>query len=58
MVDIAKFIEESKRVLMVSKKPNNKEFTTMARATGLGIVVIAVIGFVVFLIKALFFSTI
>lgn len=58
MVDVNKFIDESKRVLMVSKKPSNQEFWTMARATGLGIVVIAAIGFVVFLVKAMFFSTI
>ena len=57
MVDISRFIDESKRVLMVSKKPSSKEYWTMARATGLGIIVIAAVGFVVFLIKALFFST-
>lgn len=58
MVDINKFIDESKRVLMVSKKPSSNEFWTMARATGLGIIVIAAVGYIVFLIKALFFSTI
>lgn len=53
--DVKKFIEESQRIIMVSKKPSNQEFWNMARATGLGIIVIAIVGYVIFLIKALFF---
>lgn len=55
MFDVKQFIEESQRIIMVSKKPSNQEFWSMARATGLGIIVIAAVGYVIFLIKALFF---
>ncbi len=57
MFDVNKFIEESKRIITIAKKPSRQEFSSMAKATGIGIIVIAAIGFVVFLVKALFFPS-
>ena len=39
------FLSSSKRVLLVSRKPDWKEYSTMAKITGIGIVIIATIGF-------------
>ena len=50
MFDIKGFLNSSRRVITVSKKPDWNEFKTMAKVTGLGIIVIALIGFVVMLI--------
>jgi len=47
---VTSFIASTKRILTVSRKPDANEFTTMAKITGLGIILIAVIGFIVTLI--------
>ena len=47
---ISSFIEDSKRILTVSRKPDWKEFITIAKITGIGIIIIALIGFIVRLI--------
>ena len=44
------FLESSKRILLIAKKPSNKEFWAMAKVVGLGMIVIGVIGFIVRLI--------
>ncbi len=49
------FIEESKRVLIVTKKPSKEEFKTIVKASGLGILVIGFLGFVIAMIKEIFF---
>ncbi|MCR4336149.1 MAG: protein translocase SEC61 complex subunit gamma [archaeon] len=50
MVDIAGFIQSSTRIFNVSRKPNMQEYRIMAQITGLGIILIGVIGFFVKLI--------
>ncbi|MFH1225541.1 MAG: protein translocase SEC61 complex subunit gamma [Candidatus Diapherotrites archaeon] len=50
MFDVSGFIDSTKRILTVSKKPDRKEYATMVKITGLGILLIAVVGFVVMLI--------
>jgi protein transport protein SEC61 subunit gamma-like protein len=51
MIDLAKlvtsFISSSKRILIVSRKPDKKEFSTMCKITGIGIIIIAAVGFVI-----------
>ncbi|MBU0661842.1 MAG: protein translocase SEC61 complex subunit gamma [Candidatus Diapherotrites archaeon] len=47
MFDIGGFINSSKRIFTVSKKPDWREYQTMAKITGLGIILIAIIGFVI-----------
>jgi protein transport protein SEC61 subunit gamma-like protein len=50
-----KFVTGARRILIVSKKPDNAQYMSMARITALGIVVLGIIGFLVeffgFLIK-------
>jgi protein transport protein SEC61 subunit gamma-like protein len=50
---INKFIKDSKRVLKVSKKPDRQEYLELAKVTSIGVVIIGVIGFIVFLLGAL-----
>jgi len=51
-----RFIKETVRVIRVTKKPNGEEFKNIVKVTGLGIAIIGVIGFIIFLIKQLLFS--
>ena len=50
------FIRECFRVLKVTKKPDAIEFKTVVKVSGLGILIIGLIGFVVQMIKILFFQ--
>jgi protein translocase SEC61 complex gamma subunit len=40
-------LREYQRVIMITKKPDMEEFKATAKATGLGITIIGVIGFVI-----------
>lgn len=46
-------IERIRRVLLVSSKPDKDEFRQSAKITGIGIVLIGIIGFIIFLIAML-----
>ena len=41
------FVGESRRVLMVTKKPGMKEFKMAAKITGIGMILIGLIGLVI-----------
>ncbi|HLC49923.1 MAG: protein translocase SEC61 complex subunit gamma [Nanoarchaeota archaeon] len=43
------------RVLKITKKPNAYEFKTIVKVSGLGILVIGLIGFLIQMVKLLFF---
>ena len=43
-------IEKIRRVLLVSSKPDKDEFVQSFKITGIGLLLIGVIGFVIFLI--------
>ena len=45
------YITECRRVLRVTKKPTNEEFKAIVKVSGLGILVIGAIGFLVQLIE-------
>ncbi|MCK9152212.1 protein translocase SEC61 complex subunit gamma [Methanobacterium alcaliphilum] len=47
------FINQCKRVLHVAKKPDKDEFINVAKITGIGIIIIGVIGFAVTFIAQL-----
>ena len=49
------FIGECLRVLKVTKKPDAIEFKTVVKVSGIGILVIGLIGFLVQMFKLLFF---
>jgi len=50
------FIGECLRVLKITKKPDAIEFKTIVKVSGIGILVIGLIGFVVQMVKILFFK--
>jgi len=52
---IKSFIHESIRVLKVTKKPDSIEFKTIVKVSGLGILIIGLIGFTIQMVKLLFF---
>ncbi|MBT3814950.1 protein translocase SEC61 complex subunit gamma [Candidatus Woesearchaeota archaeon] len=52
---IRRFFKETIRVLRITKKPNKEEFKSIVKVTGLGILIIGLIGFFIFLIKQLLF---
>jgi protein transport protein SEC61 subunit gamma-like protein len=49
------FVIECKRIFRVTKKPSNIEFKTIVKASGLGMILMGLIGFVIHMIKQLFF---
>ena len=49
------FIGESVRVLKVTRKPSKEEFSTIVKVSGLGMIVIGLIGFVITMAKQLLF---
>lgn len=51
---LSDFIESSRRVLIVARKPNMQEYNAMIKVTGLGILLIGFIGFIIFLVFAVF----
>lgn len=51
-----RFIIECKRVLKITKKPSMFEFKTIVKVSGLGILVIGAIGFVITMIRQLLFD--
>ena len=48
------FLLESRRVLAVTRKPSRVEFATIVKVTGIGIILIGLIGFLLQLAKNLF----
>ncbi len=48
------FILECKRVLILTRKPTKKEFKTIVKVTGLGMIIIGLIGFAMQLVLQLF----
>ena len=49
------FINECLRVLRVTRKPDKIEFKTIVKVSGLGMIVIGLIGFMITMIKELVF---
>ena len=47
------FVRECARVLKITKKPTKEEFKTISKVSGLGILVIGFIGFLVALVRSL-----
>ncbi len=49
-MDIKKFLEQCRRVLLVSNKPDKEEFIQSVKITGIGMAAIGIIGFLIFLV--------
>ena len=51
------FLKQCERVLRVAKKPDTEEYKTVAKVTGIGIIIIGVIGFIIALLsQVLYYS--
>ncbi|MGV8141449.1 MAG: protein translocase SEC61 complex subunit gamma [Candidatus Woesearchaeota archaeon] len=50
------FVMECVRVFKITKKPTKEEFKTISKVSGLGILIIGLIGFLVHLINVLVFN--
>lgn len=53
---VKSFIKECVRVLKVTKKPTKDEFKTIVKVSGLGILIIGLIGFLIQMARQLLFS--
>ena len=53
MGKITAYLAECKRVLQLTKKPDKKEFWMIFKVTGIGILLIGLVGFIVSMIKHL-----
>ena len=52
-MDIKATIERMRRVLLIASKPDKAEFRQATKITGLGLLIIGMIGFVIFLLVQL-----
>lgn len=50
------FIKECLRVLKITKKPTMVEFKTIVKVTGLGMIVLGLVGFMISMAKQLLFG--
>jgi protein transport protein SEC61 subunit gamma-like protein len=50
-----RFVVECLRVLKVTKKPTSLEFKTIVKVSGLGILIIGVVGFIIAMVRQLVF---
>jgi len=50
---VRRFLKETRRVLHITKKPNRQEFMSLFKITGIGVALIGLIGFVIFIVKQL-----
>jgi protein transport protein SEC61 subunit gamma and related proteins len=54
---VASFIRQCQRVLKVSKKPDREEYINVAKVTGIGIILIGFIGFIISIVGQLIQGT-
>jgi len=52
---LKRFGKECLRVLKITKKPSKEEFKTIVKVSGLGIIIIGLIGFLIQMVKQLLF---
>ena len=52
MFDFGKFWISTRRIFTVSKKPDLQEYRIMAQVTGIGIIIIAVVAYIIKLISS------
>ncbi|MBW2967024.1 protein translocase SEC61 complex subunit gamma [Candidatus Woesearchaeota archaeon] len=50
------YVLECRRVLKITKKPDSTEFKTIVKVSGIGMIIIGLIGFLITLIKELLLS--
>jgi protein transport protein SEC61 subunit gamma and related proteins len=55
---IVDFIKLCQRVLHVSKKPGREEFMNVAKITGIGVIIIGTIGFIISIVAQLLYGAV
>ncbi|MCX6798993.1 MAG: protein translocase SEC61 complex subunit gamma [Candidatus Diapherotrites archaeon] len=53
LASLRSFIASSRRVFIIAKKPDSREFQAMIKATAIGIIVIGAIGYIIYLVFVL-----
>ena len=53
---LKRFINECARVLKLTKKPTSIEFKTIVKVSGLGMIIIGMLGFIISMIRQLLFK--
>ena len=48
---IKKYVLECRRVLKITKKPDSNEFKTIVKVSGIGMILVGLLGFIITLIK-------
>jgi protein transport protein SEC61 subunit gamma and related proteins len=56
MGDFKSFLAECKRVLLITRKPSPQEYKDLIKITGLGLIIIGFVGFVVQVLYVLIFQ--
>jgi protein transport protein SEC61 subunit gamma-like protein len=51
MNKLKRFTKECKRVLLITKKPTMLEFRTIVKVSGIGMILIGFIGFIIHIIR-------
>ncbi len=54
LLRLKEFVLESQRVLRVTRKPDSEELKTIVKVSGIGILLIGLIGFLMQLIQSMF----
>jgi len=49
------YLKECARIIRITKKPTGTEFKTIVKVSGLGIIVIGLLGFFITMMKQVFF---
>ena len=49
------YLKECARIIRITKKPTGTEFKTIVKVSGLGIIIIGLLGFLITMIKQVFF---
>ncbi|MSR86071.1 protein translocase SEC61 complex subunit gamma [Candidatus Woesearchaeota archaeon] len=52
-VKFKSFVKECRRVLQITKKPSTEEYKAIVKVTGIGILLIGALGFIISMIGAL-----
>ena len=55
MNNISQFLRQCRRVLYVSRRPDMDEYVNVAKVTGIGIIIVGVIGFIISLVAQLLY---
>jgi len=50
---VVSFLKQCRRVLIVSKRPDMEEYQNVSKVTGIGVIIIGVIGFIVSVVAQL-----